>query len=252
MASKELNDHIDSYIGSLRTKKVHSPIYQEPQKKATGLSSEEKKILQKSGDEVYVIQKDKTFVQRVKEVFTGNREIEEDFEIHDKETGQQNEQEFQMEYKEMSKEEKSSTGFFGGMTKKKAVPSEYAEFDEEEILLEGKKKPQSEFFGKEIDHQPQKVGRLERFFRFLAGSSVEEEPVEMPHEIVEQPQEDHSAELAMMKQDMKEVALVTTKILKRLSKKQLEEFRKSPEFSSYKSILLKYKVAKEKGTHENA
>jgi len=258
MVGKELNDQLDAYITKLRTEKSTT----EPVKfvsaqhtRAVELNHEEKQILQHATRNVYIIKKPKSFIQRLTENFSGATADQEEFELHRSRSQAPKEQEFEQEYQELIEEEKESksfwhrfTQFFRGI---EIVKEEYHDIDREEVMQE---QQHDEFYKdyQELSNENTKTGYFARMKTFFFG------PKELPSGAIEselheqslnQEVEEKQKHIVQLQQDMKNLAVIATKTIKLLPEEELIQFKKSKDFDSFKSILLKHNLIKVK--HED-
>ena len=269
MAGKELNIQLDSYLNRIRgNERDTKRDDRKKEKRMEEISDEDKKILARSNStsDVFIIKNPKTFWQKLMEKFS-TREEEEDFEIKKKKTSQPSEieSEFEQEFEEMVEEEREVGSFwfnfFHFFRRIKFVREENEEIDKAEIMEEEAKiednagEEEFEEDYDEIESKEQNKGFFRRLWESISGpEKLTDGDIESDLEAVEQSsnqiKEEAMKEVVQTQQDMKDVAMITTKLIKKLPVKELNEFKNSEDFENFKSILLKHRIIKVK-TQQN-
>jgi len=252
MASKDFNAFMDSYIDNIRDKNKNSFSTQKKKEQKQEIDVMPNDI---SSDSVYIIKKPKTTWEKIKEIFTSTDE--EKFKEQPREeidSTSKEETEFEQEYEEIKTEEKKS-GFIEWLKSLFAsnVNDTYEELDEipaEEVA----KVIQEDSINKETtdeneqieDIREEKKGFFAKILDFF-GISVEDDEYEQDQTTKEKVVSASEQEIIEMKQDMKDVAIISTAAFKRLPKEQFKLFKESNDFAKFKVILKKHGIIKEKG-----
>jgi hypothetical protein len=251
MASKDFNSFMDSYIENIRDKKKNNFSIAKNKEEKT----EERVPKDISTTSVYIIKKPKTFLEKIKEVFTTTDE--ESFEERKKEDVSntlKQEQEFVQEYEEINCEEEKK-GLFKWLKSifSSDVNETYADLDivsEEDVqkvinensLTENScDKEESKIYNKE-------KGFFAKIFSFF-GISFEENNSYDENYLTKKDESKETAameEFIALKEDLKEVAIVATSAFKKLPKEQFKLFKESKDFSKFKTILKKHGIIREK------
>lgn len=247
MAATDFNRLMDDYIEKKRTSVV--PSFLDSKKKQ---SAEEEIVPEDvSATSVYVIKKPKGFWKRMFDRFLVR--TEEDFEAKQrKETTEtvESEQEFEQEYDEMKHDEKRLTFFqwLKGLFAKD-VEEEYQDIDDEEKMKEtGHEGNESSAPKLQQDIEDGQVNvKKPLFSRFLELFGIS---VDVRHKAEEEFQEKakevppSTEKMIEMKEDMKELAVISVATFKKLPKEHFELFKDSSDFKKFKEILKKYNVVK--------
>ena len=230
MVSSDFNRFMDDYI----EKRRESPAVLLSQKQGSKREEEESVPDDVSSSSVYIIKKPRTFFQRLldkitfkdEENFEAKERVEEEHTIDE-------EQEFEQEYDEIKYDEKKLS-FFQRIAKFFSVPveQEYQDIDDEEKTEQNKGSSKKngffsgvlEFLGVSVEH----------------GSKTEN----VQEEEVEEKKDPSMEKMIEIKQDLKDLALISVATFKRLPKNQFELFKNSDDFKKFKEILKKHNVVR--------
>ncbi len=253
MASKDFNAFMDSYITDIRDKKKNTFSIQ--RKKDD--EYDENVPTDIKSDSVYVIKKPKTFIEKLKELFTSTdeEEFKEEPRVEKTQTIEQ-EQEFEQEYEELQTEErKSSIVEWLKSLFATNVNDTYEEIDEipaekvQKVMEENSIKTE-DIQAKESEPEYENKEKRSFFGKILSffGVSIEDADEEYDENTLsEETNTPSTQEMMDMKSDMKEVAIIATAAFKKLPKEQFKLFKESSDFAKFKVILTKHGVIREKG-----
>jgi hypothetical protein len=232
----EFNDAINSYISDVRKRKRFSFKNISPSKR---VERREESLPKLSENKLYIIKKPKTPWQSFADKFTVVEE--EDFKVmkEQKNVKATNaDQEFEQEYEELA-EEGSKTSFFGKIFKffSPDVESVYKDMDDEE-KVEKEAKAQAP---PKASPPEQKKKKGSKFLKFFGIDDEEEKEHSYPNGHIEDPSMQKMIE---MKEDMKQLAVFVTGVIKKLPKKEYEELKKSPDLEAFKATLRKNNIIK--------
>lgn len=230
MAKRAFNDSMDEYIASVRTKKP----------KSFSPSEEEETVPENlSSSAIYIIKKPKTWFHKVVDSF--KKTDEEDFDEHiEKKTEEPVEevQEFEEDYEQM----KEKKGFFGWLSSlfSSKVDEAYQDIDDEKNIEHEEVEEQPE----EIEPVQEKQSWWKSVLSFINGPDEEYEEIE---EEPEEEKEDPSMEkMIEIREDLKQIAVISTATFKKLPKREFAFFKESEDFKKFKSILEKHNIIRHK------
>ncbi|RME52737.1 hypothetical protein D6783_03905 [Candidatus Woesearchaeota archaeon] len=120
------------------------------------------------------------------------------------------------------------------------TPEELEKLKKMEEEIEQSKKRAKQEHMTEAEEEAYEETLLTRFFNYLKGARRRQRYIE---ELEEAPVQEH---IYIIPEDVKDVLKLLNKWLNKLSKRNLESFKKSPDFQRYKAVLEKYDLVKKK------
>ncbi len=256
MSQHDFNKELDGYIDKKRKEPFSTKAKAILKNEKKHDNSEEKILPELREGEVHIIKKEKGFMDNMKEMFKKKKKPEEEYVpeeevkkvMEQKEHDEENEKEFEEESDEIEKETRHSLWYRITSVFRRDSPEEDEEkdfIDEEkfeknmaEIESEEKKLDELE---EEIDEEEKELDKKKtnliwRFIAKMRSNKTEEDEDNMAEK---------EKELFYLKEDIKEIAKISTAVMKRLDEKEMKKFKESEDFGKFKDLLNKNKLIKE-------